>query len=534
MDKSLQIIKREILNREKIIEERTEKIKEHSEGIELALDIFLDGIKIDSYNKFFETINTKLKERIAGYDFGVWYVKGSGKDYFFLQNSFGLKSEEIKENLSVNEVKLLYKLQEEDKIENLINVFKDNILRNKEIEINDLKLVVFVSLKEQFSKVGPSVFEILGSKTKISEVINKEEIQLLCTVINLFLSEIDYNNKLRETVEELEKANRAKIDFINTISHELRTPLNSILGFSQMLSTGTYGEISEEQKEALSKIRNSGVRLLNLINSLLESARLEAKRREIIPGIINQELLIKRVKDEIHPLIEKKALKFKVNVNIKRQEIYSDYSALNEIMINLLSNAVKYTDRGEIELNYSEDGKKLRIEVKDTGKGIPKEKLEKIFEPFEIGSSKKGVGLGLSITKRLVELLHGNIGVESEVGKGGRFWVEIPLKEFPSLKNAKPEPVENSVLIIEDNPEDIELIKDLFEREGKDIFVTRTGREAFTILNKFIPRDSLCRSNPSRLLWVGNNKRSKKKERVQKNLNLCIFCFREKKNHWCK
>ena len=319
------------------------------------------------------------------------------------------------------------------------------------------------------------------------EKITEKLTPLLSTVINLLLIKIDQDTKLKEAIKKLEEANMAKINFINMVSHDLRTPLNAILGFTQMLIIEAYGEISDKQREILYKIQTSGRHLTSLIDELLESAKLEAKRRRPILGIIDQELLIKSVKDTILPLMQEKGLEFRLDVNTKTKEIYSDYDALKRIIINLLDNAVKYTDRGYVEFKYIEDGERILIEVKDTGKGIPKDEVNRIFEPFETILPKRGTGLGLSITKRLVEILGGTISVESESDKGSVFRVVIPLKRFPPLKKTEEGFKENSVLIIENNPEDVELIKDIFEREGKIIYIAKTGKEAYSILNKIIP-----------------------------------------------
>ncbi|RLD12941.1 MAG: hypothetical protein DRI28_06860, partial [Caldiserica bacterium] len=484
---SLKVINREILMRERIINERTKALNTYIEGMELVLAIFLRGIRAKTDEELFNAVNSVLKNKLKGYDFGVWYIWKKDEDLFYLQSVFGIERDELVDIVKKETVNEIIEIEDIRTPKELIDLFKDKFLKQDKIKINDLKLIKPISLEFVVPKIRPIVFGILGSREGTLEKITEKLSLLLSTVINLLLIKIDQDTKLKETIKELEEANMAKINFINMVSHDLRTPLNAILGFTQMLIIEAYGEISDKQREILYKIQTSGRHLISLIDELLESAKLEAKRRRPILGIIDQELLIKSVKDTILPLAQEKELEFRLDVNTKTKEIYSDYDALKRIIINLLDNAVKYTDRGYIEFKYIEDGERILIEVKDTGKGIPKDKINRIFEPFETILPKMGTGLGLSITKRLVEILGGSISVESELDKGSVFRVIIPLKRFPPLKKTEEGFKENSVLIIENNPEDVELIKDIFEREGKIIYIAKTGEEAYSILNKLIP-----------------------------------------------
>ncbi len=487
LNKSLKVINREILMRERIINDKTKELNTYIEGIELALNIFLRGIRAKTYEELFNTINSVLKSKVREYDFGVWYVWKEDEDLFYLQSAFGIEKKELVDKVEKKLIDEIIEIEDTGTPKELIDLFKDKFVKQDKIKINDLKLVKSVSLETVDQEIKPILFGVLGSREGTFEILTKKITFLLSNIIKLLFVEIDQSTRLKETIKKLEEANMAKINFINTISHDLRTPLNAILGFTQMLIMGVYGNLSDKQREALYKIQTSGRYLMDLIDELLESARLEAKRRKPVLGVIDQEVLIKNIKDTFLPMAQEKGLEFRLDVNINTNEIYSDYNALNRIITNLLENAVKYTDSGYVEFKYIEDGERILIEVKDTGKGIPKDKINEIFKPFETTMLKRGVGLGLSITKHLVDLLGGNISVESELDKGSVFRVVIPLKRFPALKKTKEGFKENSVLIIENNLEDIELIKDIFERRGKIIYIARTGREAYSILNKFVP-----------------------------------------------
>jgi len=251
----------------------------------------------------------------------------------------------------------------------------------------------------------------------------------------------DTMKKLRESKAAAEAANIAKSEFLANMSHELRTPLNHISGFTQLLLAGNFGELTEEMEENMGYVMESSRYLLSLINDILDLSKVEAGRLE--PDISDIDL--KPLLESSIILVKEKSMEHNIELSVFLEElpvkIRADKKMLKQILYNLLSNAVKFTPDGgkvilQARLNYSRENEEesaLEISVSDTGIGIDQEDIERIFDPFEQADSSKtkkyqGTGLGLSLTKRLVELHGWSIRAESEgEGKGATFRVIIPL-----------------------------------------------------------------------------------------------------------
>lgn len=243
---------------------------------------------------------------------------------------------------------------------------------------------------------------------------------------------------LEEINRQLSEAYQAKSDFLNTMAHELRTPLNVIIGNTQLLEDGFYGDFGEKAKGGLETVSKNAHNLLNLINEILDLARLEAKRVPLHIEDVLVEEIIRDLESFFAPLIKEKGLSLKIELDGPAPGLRSDRDKIREVLQNLLANAIKYTDQGEVGLRVSSLrdggplGRGVSICVRDTGIGIKKKDLQSIFEPFSVveGVNRRkypGSGLGLSIVRRLVELLEGEIHVESEFGKGSAFTVILPL-----------------------------------------------------------------------------------------------------------
>lgn len=232
--------------------------------------------------------------------------------------------------------------------------------------------------------------------------------------------------------EQAESADRLKSDFLSIVSHELRTPLVSIIGYNDLLLDGVAGKLTEEQVEALKKIRNNSKKLLELINAILEFNRLEAKSGDLKEIKISD--LIEEIKDETQSLIRESGLNFTWKIEHGLPHIKTDPTKLKVVLKNLISNAVKFTEKGSVIVDARKLDKGIEISVADTGIGIAQENISIIFEPFRqiespLTRRHGGVGLGLYISKRLIELLSGTIKVESEIGKGSTFSVWIPAEK---------------------------------------------------------------------------------------------------------
>lgn len=239
---------------------------------------------------------------------------------------------------------------------------------------------------------------------------------------------------LEEAKNEAEKANLAKSEFLSSISHELRTPLNAILGFAQLFEYDTENPLNENQRENMDHILKSGWHLLELINEILDLSRIESGNIQLSP----EDLLLNEIIEEcvslVSPLAEKRGISLD-NLIARHQHplhIFADNTRLKQILINLLSNAIKYNrDHGSITLQARmTDSDFVRIGISDTGKGLTEHELQLLFQPFErLGAEKsevEGAGIGLVITKKIVELMHGTIRVDSSPGEGSTFWIELP------------------------------------------------------------------------------------------------------------
>ena len=226
-------------------------------------------------------------------------------------------------------------------------------------------------------------------------------------------------------------ANRAKSDFLATMSHELRTPLNAIGGYTQLLHGEIYGPVSESQKGALERITRSQRHLLGLINDVLNLARVETGRAEYSIVDIDIGDVVSELAAMIEPQVVGKGLAYRVELPESHVRAMGDREKLIQILLNLLSNAVKFTDAGGTITLRCVMGSRVRIEVIDTGRGIPPDKLETVFEPFvqvrvEPSKANEGTGLGLAISRNLARGMGGDLSATSEQGKGSTFVVTLP------------------------------------------------------------------------------------------------------------
>ena len=227
--------------------------------------------------------------------------------------------------------------------------------------------------------------------------------------------------------EELKRLNKVKSDFVSAVSHELRTPLTSIKGYASILMTGKLGPVSPVQKERLEKINSHSNNLTHLINNLLDIARIESGRVQMeIKEVVIKDLLDSII-DTITPQIKEKNISLKINIKTDADKIKADPGQIERVFLNLLSNAVKFTPgKGTIVISAVDKGGSIEFSVEDTGIGIPKQDLEKVFEEFfrsdnAAAQEIKGTGLGLSLVKKIIEAHNGKIWVESELGKGTKF-----------------------------------------------------------------------------------------------------------------
>jgi signal transduction histidine kinase len=231
---------------------------------------------------------------------------------------------------------------------------------------------------------------------------------------------------------ESRAATEAKSDFLAVMSHELRTPLTAIIGYSELLQLGVPDPVTERQKEQAERIELSARHLLQLIEEILTLVTLESGERRVHRDEMNVNALLQKASATIEPLARAKNLDLVVELAADDPILRSDADKLLQVLLNLLSNAVKFTERGEIRLTAELGPTVLEIEVRDTGIGLDEEHRRRIFDPFwqverPINRRAGGTGLGLTISRRLIDLLGGEIEVESEQGKGSTFRVRVPV-----------------------------------------------------------------------------------------------------------
>jgi signal transduction histidine kinase len=238
--------------------------------------------------------------------------------------------------------------------------------------------------------------------------------------------------EIQEKNEQLENANRHKSQFLANVSHELRTPLNSIIGFTRLVLRKTEGQIERLQKENLQKVLISSEHLLNLINGLLDLAKIEAGRMEAYAETFKLDEVIRLATSTVEPMLKDGRVRLVTDIAPDIPPLRTDRDKLKQSVLNLLSNAVKFTEKGEIKVAAWSDNGSLKLTVSDTGIGMKKEALDYIFEEFrqaDMSSTRRygGTGLGLAIVRRFINLMGGEIAVESEVGKGSKFTITIPM-----------------------------------------------------------------------------------------------------------
>jgi len=322
-------------------------------------------------------------------------------------------------------------------------------------------------------------------------VIKNDIIVGAVTVFQDISQRIKAEQDILTAKENAENANQAKSQFLSSMSHELRTPMNAIMGFGQLLTMDVENPLDESQADNVNEIMKASKHLLKLINEVLDLAKIESGQinlsieKVMLSDIVNESLQL------IYPLAEKRNIKIIIKVDDReinfeemleqQYAVLADHIRLKQVLINILSNAVKYNkDNGSIIITCEYIDDKIKINIKDSGVGLTAEQQLKLFIPFErLGAEQsdvEGAGIGLVITKNIIEQMNGDIGVQSEYGKGSTFWIKLPackaldenqkIDDALTNKNIKifKENIECTVLYIEDNPANLKLVSMLLNR----------------------------------------------------------------------
>jgi signal transduction histidine kinase/CheY-like chemotaxis protein len=311
------------------------------------------------------------------------------------------------------------------------------------------------------------------------------------------------NQQLRDTNQRLVEANRAKTEFLANVSHELRTPLNGILGFSDLLVDASFGELTDEQREFVHDIRDSGEHLLELINDILDLSKIEVGKMKIdrqdveVPGTLRDVVAMMR------SLAAKKNINLSWEVEDGIEMASLDRGMFRQLLVNLMSNAVKFTpDSGKVTIGAERDGETLRVVVQDTGIGIAAEDRAKIFQEFyqvdgSYSRKYQGTGLGLALVDRMMKLHGGSIEVASESGHGSTFTCTFPdclverarHAEAPQAAAAAPQaPREKrTILVVEDNDLNRKLARNALQSRAYCVIEAKTGPEALELARRHRP-----------------------------------------------
>ena len=376
---------------------------------------------------------------------------------------------------------------------------KMSILTNKEVLLNRLGFDEFKSLEYRLVIQGRPTFYRVEA---VRPSKNKNHIIIASTNINKEVVDRNkYQQQLSNALHVAEKANNAKSTFLFNVSHDMRTPLNVIKGFSDIAINNMNDK--ERVLDCLDKINNASEHLLRLVNDVLDMSNIESGHLEIIEEKVDLVSASEEVNSMIKYLATSKNISYVTKYDITNAEVMADISHVNQIMMNVLTNAVKYTpEGGEVSFAIEQtkqayaDRYKYRFIIKDNGVGISKDYMEHMFEGFtrekNVSNKSEGLGLGLAITKRLVDSLQGEIEVESEVGKGTTFIITLPFRitsdanesaeESTSLSNVSLEG--KRILVVEDNELNSEITMEILSESGMTVDAVENGAVAVKRLKR--------------------------------------------------
>lgn len=281
---------------------------------------------------------------------------------------------------------------------------------------------------------------LLAAQSAVAELLRSHNVEMeTVTALNAELERIvgERNDSLTHTNIQLAAATLAKSDFLASMSHELRTPLNAIIGFSGLLESGKVGQLDPEQQKQIGMISEAGHHLLKLVNEVLDLSAVEAGRLTIKRAPVDIGASICRIVGSVAPLAAERGLGLTFEVAPGAERMETDRTRLEQVLFNLLGNAIKYTDAGSIRISVHRANEEVIFSVEDTGRGIADDDLARVFDDFyqvddPIAKPTEGAGLGLTVSKRLVELMGGTLSATSTPGVGSAFTVRLPTEPAPA------------------------------------------------------------------------------------------------------
>lgn len=405
----------------------------HTIGTAVSQSLDLEVVLREAIEKMVEALN---------FDASWIYILDPSKEELRLKAYKGLSEEMVRSidrrNLSDGVSGKIFETGKRLVFEDLENDAEYNRLSHRTINSMGFASGAGFPIKAQHAVIG-----VLALVSKTKRHFARDELRLIESIAQeigvaaenarLFEQVNQKTDELRQMNEELQEANRAKSEFIAAMSHELRTPLNVIMGNAELTGDGFFGEVTPEQKKSMSQIRHHSQFLLKLVNDVLALSRLDAKKMSVEPVTVNIEDVVAHTQSQIEQLNRNNRLQVYWDVEPGLPLIVTDLTKLEEILQNLIGNAFKFTPRGRIQLRVRNLNELQRIEfsVADTGIGIEPRDMARIFSAFEQIKEAhtgdfNGVGLGLNIVKKYLELMHGDIRVESEPGEGSTFIFSVP------------------------------------------------------------------------------------------------------------
>ena len=306
--------------------------------------------------------------------------------------------------------------------------------------------------------------------------------------------------QLEDKSNQLEFASRHKSEFLASMSHELRTPLNAVIGFSDVLLERMFGDLNERQDEYVRDIRDSGRHLLELINEILDLSKVEAGRMELDPAQLALLPVLEHGLAMVRERAERTGVSLELTTEPAVDTVWADELKLKQVVLNLLTNAVKFTDAGgSVVVTARRNGDVAEVAVRDTGVGIADDDRERIFEAFQRGgrgvrTGTEGTGLGLTLSKRIVELHGGRLWMDSVVGEGSLFGFSLPLAPIsapaalpPTTAAAVSGDGRRTVVVIDDDPLDLDLVEAVLAPEGYTVVRAASGEEGVRLVRQENP-----------------------------------------------